>query len=151
MFGDIVVTYEKMQEIDFSFFTLADNGAFLTHAPDRLSEAFALVYPFQMNVWLPLLFTIIIVGPTLYSIIICRTWIDELYSKSSDNQKAFYSMLYIKEITRIKVKATVKVPKRLKKDGLLIRCVWFTCHVFLKQCKAINVDRIFQSRDVIYS
>lgn len=50
VFGDIVVSYERMQEVEFSFFTLPDSGGFLTHAPRRLSEAFALIYPFELEV-----------------------------------------------------------------------------------------------------
>ncbi|KAG5678940.1 hypothetical protein PVAND_008559 [Polypedilum vanderplanki] len=69
VFGDTVVTYERMQEVEFSFFTLPDSGAFLTHAPRRLSEAFALVHPFQKEVWPALFLTLLISGPILYLMI----------------------------------------------------------------------------------
>jgi hypothetical protein len=36
--------------VDFSFLTLVDNEAFLTHAPGRLNEAFSLIRPFHWSV-----------------------------------------------------------------------------------------------------
>ena len=146
MFGDIVVTYERMQEVEFSFFTLPDSGAFLTHAPRRLSEAFALVYPFQMEVWPALIFTIIITGPILYFMIIIPEW---MRSKSRKGKllehpaKSFYNMIYIKEITRLPASNlkrhvtntnAAENDRQVSTEGLLARCVWFKCQIFLRQC-----------------
>ena len=149
MFGDIVVTYERMQEVEFSFFTLPDSGAFLTHAPRRLSEAFALVYPFQMEVWPALIFTIIITGPILYFMIIIPEWIKNKRTArkrklSEHPAKSFYNMIYIKEITRHPTRnfknhvavavAAIEGDRHVNSEGLLARCVWFTCQIFLRQC-----------------
>lgn len=147
MFGDIVVTYERMQEVEFSFFTLPDSGAFLTHAPRRLSEAFALVYPFQMEVWPALIFTIIITGPILYFMIIIPEWIRNKKRKGKlleHPAKSFYNMIYIKEITRhparnmkkhvTRANASIEDNRQVNSEGLLARCVWFTCQIFLRQC-----------------
>lgn len=134
LFGDIVVTYEKMQEVEFSFFTLPDSGAFLTHAPRRLSEAFALVYPFQKDVWPPLVITVAVVGPILYVMIVIP---ERLKRKRKRRQqlKPFHNIAYIREmgITR-RMFLKYERPRRLKEDGLLSRCVWFTMHIFLRQC-----------------
>lgn len=48
--GDLTVTYNRSQAVDFTFLTLADNEAFLTHAPGHLNEGMALVRSFQWNV-----------------------------------------------------------------------------------------------------
>lgn len=48
--GDVTLTLERRKLVEFSFITLADSGAFLTHAPGRLNEAFALIQPFQSEV-----------------------------------------------------------------------------------------------------
>lgn len=123
MFGDVVVTNEKKQEVEFSFFTLPDSGGFLTHAPRRLSEAFALVYPFQREVWPPLIFTVIVVGPILYVMIVVPHLL---------RRPPFHHLAYILEMggTRRRFGRTT----RSERDGLLSRCVWFTCHIFLRQC-----------------
>lgn len=98
MFGDIVVTYEKMQEVEFSFFTLPDSGAFLTHAPRRLSEAFALVYPFQKEVWPPLIVTFVAVGPILYVFIIVPSWMKRRFGKKRKHLAPFFDIIYIREM-----------------------------------------------------
>jgi len=43
----MAITYERSKVVEFSFITLADSGAFVTHAPSRLNEALALLRPFQ--------------------------------------------------------------------------------------------------------
>lgn len=48
--GDLTVTYDRSLSVEFSFLTLADNEAFITHAPGKLNEAFALVRPFHWQV-----------------------------------------------------------------------------------------------------
>ncbi|CAG9799965.1 unnamed protein product [Chironomus riparius] len=152
VFGDIVVTYERMQEVEFSFFTLPDSGAFLTHAPRRLSEAFALVYPFQMEVWPALIFTIIITGPILYFMIIIPEWIRNKRRKRKlleHPAKSFYNMIYIKEITRhqarnlkkhVTTTTAIENDRQVNSEGLLARCVWFTCQIFLRQSTYVLSD-----------
>ena len=156
MFGDIVVTYERMQEVEFSFFTLPDSGAFLTHAPRRLSEALALVYPFQMEVWPVVIFTVLITGPILYLMILIPELLLQRRRRRQRRRildmSSFYNMIYIREITKGGRRMAAAVPavksisidghkkgvkcqaRQLKRDGLFARCVWFTCHIFLRQC-----------------
>lgn len=130
------MTYEKMQEVEFSFFTLPDSGGFLTHAPRRLSEAFALVYPFQKDVWPPLVLTGLVVGPILYMMILIPERMKRKSRKKRQQLKPFHNMAYIKEmrITSRRMLLKHERPKQFKEDGLLSRCVWFTCHIFLRQC-----------------
>ncbi|CAG9762608.1 unnamed protein product [Ceutorhynchus assimilis] len=45
--GDMGITYERSSAVEFTFITLADSGAFVTHAPSQLNEALALLRPFQ--------------------------------------------------------------------------------------------------------
>lgn len=179
-FGDIVATSEMLQKIEFSFFTLPDSGAFLTHAPRRLSEVFALLYPFHRNVYPSLVVTIVTVGPILYLIIAAH---ERATAKtrprrnfngresSSSPPSSFYDIIYIREMyggSRRRVGVTEQlrhsqtsvegcgVSKHERRsqftddnrkfvgrkqtttssssEGLLSRCVWFTCHIFLRQC-----------------
>lgn len=67
--GDIALTYERSHYVDFSFITLADSGAFVTHAPSKLNEALALLRPFHWQVWPTIAVTFLLVGPVLYLII----------------------------------------------------------------------------------
>ncbi|XP_013177605.1 PREDICTED: uncharacterized protein LOC106125067 [Papilio xuthus] len=67
--GDVTITWERLQAVEFSFVTLADSGAFLTHAPAKLSETLAIIRPFRWEVW-PLVFaTLLITGPALWIVI----------------------------------------------------------------------------------
>ncbi|XP_059478041.1 ionotropic receptor 40a [Neocloeon triangulifer] len=63
--GDATITYERTLDLDFSFFTMADNVAFITHSPQPLSEAWALVRPFHWEVWLAVWLSIALIGPAL--------------------------------------------------------------------------------------
>lgn len=189
-----------LQKVDFSFFTLPDSGAFITHAPSRMSEVFALLYPFHPNVYPSLVITIVTVGPILYLIIAAhermtsktrRNFNKRKSSTSSSSPSTFYHITYIREMygerrvgvaerhrqakvtmrrrlsrnnrtrreyeddvdvrrTRqtsslnfrngktMKTK-TRKVTKTTGSEGLLSRCVWFTCHIFLRQCQLNKV------------
>lgn len=133
------MTYEKMQEVDFSFFTLPDSGAFLTHAPRRLSEAFALVYPFHKDVWSLLVITVAVVGPILYLLIVIPDLLKKKWRKRLQ-LKPFHDIAYIREmgITSRRMLLRYERPRRVKDDGLLSRCVWFTCHIFLRQCCVVS-------------
>jgi hypothetical protein len=144
VFGDIVISYERMQEVEFSFFTLPDSGAFLTHAPRRLPEAFALLYPFQIEVWPALIFTIIITGPILYLMIAIPQWLMDRRQKTKQLQEpeTFFDMIYIREITRhpaMRRRAwfdrSEALKKRQKNSNSFGSCVWFTCRIFLRQCE----------------
>jgi hypothetical protein len=170
-FGDVVATNEMMEKVEFSFFTLPDSGCFLTHAPSRLSEFFALLYPFHANVYPPLAITIVTTGPILYLLIAAHAKMREKQTKSKKaSLTSFHDIIYIREMYggkkmvgittskrrnnpmtkrlehqqrkhfRLKKKNNMKLTEDEKMkitttDGLLTRCVWFTCHVFLRQCK----------------
>lgn len=64
--------------VEFTFFTLADSGAFVTHVPKSLNEALALVRPFQWEVWFLFMFTILVSGPSIYCVIIAPSWWQKL-------------------------------------------------------------------------
>ncbi|KAK5647663.1 hypothetical protein RI129_002555 [Pyrocoelia pectoralis] len=67
--GDVTLTVERLSVVEFSFLTLADSVAFVTHAPSRLNEALALVRPFHWQVWPAVVATLIVSGPILYILI----------------------------------------------------------------------------------
>jgi hypothetical protein len=67
--GDVALSHERSNYVEFSFITLADSGAFITHAPSKLNEALALLRPFQWQVWPAIGVTFVVVGPVLYAII----------------------------------------------------------------------------------
>lgn len=48
--GDVTITYERSRAVEFSFLTLVDSEAFVTHRPSKLNEALALVRPFHWQV-----------------------------------------------------------------------------------------------------
>ncbi|KAF7267630.1 hypothetical protein GWI33_019122 [Rhynchophorus ferrugineus] len=73
--GDVGITYERSKAVEFSFITLADSGAFVTHAPSRLNEALALLRPFRWQVWPAIGVTFILVGPVFYVLVaLPNTW-----------------------------------------------------------------------------
>ncbi|CAB3244224.1 unnamed protein product [Arctia plantaginis] len=67
--GDVTMTWERLQAVEFSFLTLADSGAFLTHAPAKLSETLAIIRPFQWEVWPLVCATLLVTGPALWIVI----------------------------------------------------------------------------------
>ncbi|CAF4755642.1 unnamed protein product [Pieris macdunnoughi] len=67
--GDVTITWERLQAVEFSFLTLADSAAFLTHAPDKLSETLVIIRPFQWQVWPLVCATLLVIGPALWFVI----------------------------------------------------------------------------------
>nr|AIO10900.1 ionotropic receptor 40a [Culex quinquefasciatus] len=151
--GDVAVTWERMQAVEFSFFTLADSAAFVTHAPRKLSEALALVRPFQITVWPLVIFTIILSGPVLYLIIAMPFRLEDWMKGTLDKARRlqvrrgppFYDMQYIREmgyglVPRADIAGTPQHPS-------LNRCVWYTINVYLRQSATIpyngHVARFF--------
>ncbi|CAH4007690.1 unnamed protein product [Pieris brassicae] len=67
--GDVTITWERLQAVEFSFLTLADSAAFLTHAPDKLSETLVIIRPFQWQVWPLVCATLLAIGPALWFVI----------------------------------------------------------------------------------
>ncbi|KAM3961922.1 LOW QUALITY PROTEIN: ionotropic receptor 40a [Aphomia sociella] len=80
--GDVTMTWERLQAVEFSFLTLADSGAFLTHAPAKLSETLAIIRPFQWEVWPLVCATILVTGPALWVVIAAPS----LWQKHRRNQ-----------------------------------------------------------------
>lgn len=155
--GDIPLSWERRQAVEFTFFTLADSGAFVTHAPRKLSEALVLIRPFLWEVWPILAITVLISAPALYFVIVVpyileekydyymwhnfsqqkkRTWVDSRATTAEkvDTTTRFY---YINEITKDKDGKLGKtqliqytgIPK-----GLFNNVSWFIVNLFLKQC-----------------
>lgn len=147
--GDVSLSWERRKAIEFSFFTLADSGAFATHAPRRLNEALAILRPFKADVWPYLILTVIISGPVFYFVISTpyrwQSSARKRLCKKISKHSAFH-MCYIKEITRLDTLYQKRLVKRdlqfreaqRQKDlpaNLFNRCIWFTVQLFLKQCK----------------
>ncbi|KAK6635303.1 hypothetical protein RUM44_000554 [Polyplax serrata] len=101
--GDVTITYDRARAVEFSFFTLVDSEAFVTHRPSKLNEAFALVRPFQWQVWPPIIATFALYGPILFLVI---------------------------ELPHIWMKTKRRGKTRWR---LLWDCVWFSTSTFLRQ------------------
>nr|QKN21166.1 ionotropic receptor [Zeugodacus cucurbitae] len=115
LLGDVSLSWERRKAVEFSFFTLADSGAFATHAPRRLNEAFAIIRPFKRDVWPYLILTVIFSGPIFYAIIAIpykwhlpcqRRGLTRRQTQRQQQQRdveradeLFFHMTYIKEIT----------------------------------------------------
>ncbi|XP_052122664.1 ionotropic receptor 40a isoform X2 [Frankliniella occidentalis] len=107
--GDITITFERSQAVEFSFLTLADSGAFVTKTPSRLNEALALVRPFQMEVWPVLVLTMLLTGPLLFGVLEApRLW-------------------------RGKAWMAKRGRKRISDRKLFGNAVWFSIALFFKQ------------------
>ena len=133
--GDISITLERRQAVEFSFFTLADAAGFVTHAPRYLNEALALVRPFRFNVWPPLIITIILSGPILYFIISAPYKWDII-----KETPPFHYIEYIKEMSyglrSRKVEKTDQMTIN-EPPELLDKCIWYTINIYLRQCTKI--------------
>ncbi|KAK7590098.1 hypothetical protein V9T40_001711 [Parthenolecanium corni] len=64
--GDLAITFERSQVVEFSFLTLVDSELFLTHSPGLLNEALALIRPFHWQVWPAIFITLLLSGPVLF-------------------------------------------------------------------------------------
>lgn len=128
--GDIAISLERSTVVEFSFFTLADSGTFVTHAPQRLNEALILIRPFHVSVWPPLLVTVLLSGPIIY-VFIC---LPNRWRKVVPNPQNFYlvniaEMGYGLNWRRLDRPAHgAQLP-----DNLLRRCIWFAFKLFLRQ------------------
>uniref|UniRef100_A0A336JZW6 CSON009745 protein n=1 Tax=Culicoides sonorensis TaxID=179676 RepID=A0A336JZW6_CULSO len=153
--GDIPLSWERRQAVEFTFFTLADSGAFATHAPRKLSEALVLIRPFLWEVWPILAITVVISAPALYFVIICpyffednydyfrwkhlsyknESWVDSRTTTAEkfDHDTHFY---YINEITGDK-KCSLKKTQLIQYNGIptgfLSKVTWFIVNLYLKQ------------------
>ncbi|XP_055848745.1 ionotropic receptor 40a [Episyrphus balteatus] len=134
LLGDVSLSWERRRAVEFSFFTLSDSGAFVTHAPRRLNEALAVLRPFKKDVWPYLILTLVLSGPMLYMIIAIPYKLS--FQKNKFGKMLFYAE-YLNEITPISPKITADGEHQERNEempmNLLDRCIWFTVQLFLKQ------------------
>ncbi|XP_037731414.1 ionotropic receptor 40a-like [Drosophila subpulchrella] len=135
--GDVGLSWERRKAVEFSFFTLADSGAFATHAPRRLNEAFAIMRPFKPDIWPYLILTILFSGPIFYGIIAMPyIWRRRrVFPDVEHFGKKISSASYIKETIPHKLKLKpMKIPSAQHVPYQLFeKCVWFALRLFLKQ------------------
>uniref|UniRef100_A0A1B0FLG7 Ionotropic glutamate receptor C-terminal domain-containing protein n=1 Tax=Glossina morsitans morsitans TaxID=37546 RepID=A0A1B0FLG7_GLOMM len=151
--GDVSLSWERRKVVEFSFFTLADSGAFATHAPRRLNEALAILRPFKADVWPYLILTIIFSGPVFYFIIaIPFKW----HPKNDIKKQPQFYMAYIREITHVECRVDGNQQGTQKPDAeipknLFDKCLWFTVHLFLKQsCKELSSSYRAKFLTIVY-
>ncbi|XP_030556123.1 ionotropic receptor 40a, partial [Drosophila novamexicana] len=154
--GDVGLSWERRKAIEFSFFTLADSGAFATHAPRRLNEALAIMRPFKLDIWPYLILTIVFSGPIFYGIIAMPfKWRRRQLAVDVEHlgELCVY-MAYIKEITPCVLKIThTRRPQAAPQmpPQLLQRCIWFTLRLFLKQsCHELYHDYRTKFLTIVY-
>lgn len=163
LLGDVTITWERRRDAaEFSFFTLADSGAFATHAPKRLNEAWILVRPFRWEVWPLLVATILLSGPAFWVIIAVpfrwtvtppaerpnppkrRGWWrasarpptrDPRFNYVAEMGYGLSNGVVCNRGRQRRWPATVRPAGQLKcPENLLWKCVWFSIALFLKQC-----------------
>lgn len=126
--GDIPISWERMKAVDFTFFTLADSGAFITHAPKQLNEAFALIRPFRFNVWPALFITIAISGPMLYLIIIIpMMWENpKQFNKNRKNRRNNKNKRKFRKIKKVETNLNffyhISYIKEMRHEQLIEQC-----------------------------
>ncbi|XP_049548067.1 ionotropic receptor 40a [Anopheles darlingi] len=152
--GDVGLHWERMKAVEFSFFTLADSAAFVTHAPRKLNEALALVRPFQVSVWPPLIITILLSGPILYFIISTphrwKHWTVQQQHRSNyferrrqlqKRKPAYYNLQYLQEMSYGGVRlGRTRIIGGVQEYPSLDRCIWYTINVYLRQSANIPYD-----------
>lgn len=135
--GDIAIRIfpeERSRAFEFSFFTLADSGAFASSAPRRLNEALALVRPFHTNVWPLLLITVLVSGPIIYFVI----YVPHFWERKSIKLDPRFHIENIREMRYgLNLKRRNLLPMEPEQeqlpDDLMTRCVWFSINLFLRQ------------------
>ncbi|KAH8262975.1 hypothetical protein KR044_002768, partial [Drosophila immigrans] len=156
--GDVGLSWERRKAIEFSFFTLADSGAFATHAPRRLNEALAIMRPFKLDIWPYLILTIVFSGPIFYGIIaLPHKWRRRQVALDVEQlgDLCVY-MAYIKEITPcvllMRSRRTRRAPPAdAMPPQLFERCIWFTLRLFLKQsCHELYHDYRAKFLTIVY-
>ncbi|ETN63702.1 hypothetical protein AND_004573 [Anopheles darlingi] len=154
--GDVGLHWERMKAVEFSFFTLADSAAFVTHAPRKLNEALALVRPFQVSVWPPLIITILLSGPILYFIISTphrwKHWTVQQQHRSNyferrrqlqKRKPAYYNLQYLQEMSYGGVRlGRTRIIGGVQEYPSLDRCIWYTINVYLRQSRESPINTL---------
>ncbi len=58
--GDTTQTFSRNSAVEFTYFVLADSGAFITRSPSRVNPPSVVLKPFQATVWLALVVSAVI-------------------------------------------------------------------------------------------
>ncbi|KAG4077829.1 hypothetical protein HA402_013763 [Bradysia odoriphaga] len=156
LLGDVGITFERKKAVEFSFFTLVDSGAFVTHSPRKLSEAFALIRPFRKEVWPFLILTVVISGPAFYYVVAIPYWWQDSTARNCFNlceskrwkrtkkkngsalrKNHVFSEVYLKEmnygIRDVRLINQNYVDQKSIPKHLFQKCIWFSVTLFLKQ------------------
>lgn len=112
--GNIGITYDRTNVVDFSYPYLFDYVKFVTKTPGYVSKETALFHPFTLNVWLCLFLSIILVA------ILCRVLLRKKYS---------FQIIFL-YIIGIILNQGKKIEVKNTKHIVLI-CSWFFGAVFL--------------------
>lgn len=145
--GDVAISLERSQAVEFTFFTLADSGTFVTHIPQRLNEALALIRPFHYTVWPPLLLTVLLSGPILYLLVYLPHRYFPKPQPPVDPDTQIFSVVYMNEMRyglgeNHRLCRPVPQPHRPRDTtgtdedefrSFFGKCLWFSYHLFLKQ------------------
>lgn len=174
--GDVGITFERKKAVEFSFFTLVDSGAFVTHSPRKLSEAFALIRPFRKEVWPFLILTVVISGPAFYYIVAIPYWwqeplftirncfnlckrkrIRKMKKKNCSaalRKKCIFSEVYLKEmnygIRHVRLINRKYVDEKKIPKHLFQKCIWFSITLFLKQSNPDDPELILAEFKIVF-
>ncbi|XP_050500121.1 ionotropic receptor 40a isoform X1 [Diabrotica virgifera virgifera] len=137
--GDVGLTYERFKHVEFSFITLADSGAFVTHAPSQLNEALALLRPFQWQVWPAIGVTIIAVGPVLFLLIaLPNLWQPKFKVRSYS--RLFFDCTWF--TVTILLKQTGREPKSNNKTRFFIILLSFSATYVISDMYSANLTSL---------
>jgi hypothetical protein len=66
--GSITITGPRSSVVDFSVPYYETGAGYLAHIPRELSKWAALLRPYKINVWIPLIFSLFLAGPIFWMI-----------------------------------------------------------------------------------
>jgi hypothetical protein len=66
--GSITITGPRSSVVDFSIPYYETGAGYLAHIPRELSKWAALLRPYKINVWIPLIFSLLLAGPIFWMI-----------------------------------------------------------------------------------
>jgi hypothetical protein len=64
--GGLTITEPRAQAVDFSYPYFETSVGYFVHVPREMSKAASLLRPYSVNVWIPVLITLVISGPVLW-------------------------------------------------------------------------------------